>query len=147
MVVTRDHHRQLEITNAANSQTLDTLARDVRTLKRQVRRLTALLQDDATKPAGPPAAARRDFLPVPKRSFSDVVMTVPQAAAALGLGEEQVRRLLRAEKLAGIPLGGRAGWQVSREAVMEMVVARQTFPSRPASRTATAARTVRRKRP
>ena len=129
--------------NAANPATLDALARDVQTLKRQVRRLTALLQDDAAKPAGPPDAARRDLLPVPKRSFTDVVMTVPQAAAALGLGEEQVRRLLRAEKLAGIPLGGRAGWQVSRESVMGMVAGRQTFPSRPAPRTATAARTVR----
>ena len=132
--------------NAANSQSLDALARDVRTLQRQVRTLTALLQDDASKPAGPPAAARREFLPLPKRSFHDVVMTVPQAATALGLGEEQVRRLLRAEKLAGIPLGGRAGWQVSRESVTEMVEARRTFPRR-ATASATAARTVRRKRP
>ena len=124
-----------------DSATLEKLSRDVQTLKRQMRRLTAMLGAGAPDgvPAGPPQATRRDFVPVEKREFRQVVMTVAEAAAALELGEEQVRRLLRAEKLAGIPLGGRAGWQVSRESVEDMVQARQTF-TRPQSGTATAAR-------
>ena len=44
-------------------------------------------------------------------------MTVPEAAARLGLGEEQVRRLLRRGLLTGISFGGRVGWRLPRAAV------------------------------
>jgi excisionase family DNA binding protein len=104
------------------------LKREVAALQRQVRQLTGMIRPST--PSGPPADSRKDFVRLEKRDFRDVVMTVGEAAGALGLGEEQVRRLLRAEKLAGVPLGGRAGWQVSRESVMEMIAARQNF-SRP----------------
>lgn len=41
-------------------------------------------------------------------------MSVAEAAQELGLSHEQVRRHLRAGRLRGMPLGGRAGWRVSR---------------------------------
>lgn len=44
-------------------------------------------------------------------------MTVAEAAEQLGIGEEQVRRLLRSGSLAGIPLGGRYGWRISRASI------------------------------
>jgi excisionase family DNA binding protein len=44
-------------------------------------------------------------------------MTVSEAAVALRLGEEQVRRLLRQGRLLGVPYGGRRGWQVTRSSV------------------------------
>ncbi len=115
------------------------LKREVAVLQRQVRQLTGLIRE-RPGPSGPPADSRKDFVRVEKRDFRDVVMTVGEAGKALELGEEQIRRLLRAEKLAGVPLGGRAGWQVSRESVMEMAATRQTF-SRP--RTVAASRRVR----
>ena len=45
--------------------------------------------------------------------------TVAEAARDLGIGEEQVRRLLRSGVIRGIPLGGRFGWRVSRHSVAE----------------------------
>jgi excisionase family DNA binding protein len=48
-------------------------------------------------------------------------MTVAEAAIALGIGEEQVRRLLRRGQLIGVPFGGRVGWRLSREYVDEVV--------------------------
>ena len=119
--------------------------RDVDTLKREVRRLMSLLAERERGAEGPPASTRSQFLPVRHRDLRDVVMTVAEAAAHLGLGEEQVRRLLRSEKLAGIPLGGRAGWQVSRESVEDMLAARTMLP-RQRRASATAARKVRTRR-
>jgi len=45
-------------------------------------------------------------------------MTVPEAAAALGIGEEYVRRLLREGQLVGVPFGGRTGWRLPRDYVL-----------------------------
>lgn len=44
-------------------------------------------------------------------------ITVAEAAAILGVGEEQVRRLLRRGDLEGMPYGGRTGWRLSRSYV------------------------------
>lgn len=44
-------------------------------------------------------------------------MSVSEAAERLGLGEEQVRRLLRRGLLAGISFGGHVGWRLPRSAV------------------------------
>lgn len=44
-------------------------------------------------------------------------MSVSETAERLGLGEEQVRRLLRRGFLAGIPFGGHVGWRLPRSAV------------------------------
>jgi excisionase family DNA binding protein len=51
--------------------------------------------------------------------LEDTSVTVREAAAILGLGEEQVRRLLRSGDLVGVPYGGRAGWRLSRRYVEE----------------------------
>jgi excisionase family DNA binding protein len=45
-------------------------------------------------------------------------MTVPEAAAALGLSEEHVRRLLRRGDLVGVPYGGKVGWRLPRDYVL-----------------------------
>ena len=66
-----------------------------------------------------------DFEPMEVPPPGTHTMTVAEAAAALGIGEEQTRRLLRAGTLFGVPLGGRAGWCVSRSAVAELLHARQ----------------------
>jgi excisionase family DNA binding protein len=44
-------------------------------------------------------------------------MTVTEAARELGIGVEQVRRLLRSGALSGVPLGGQHGWRVARTSV------------------------------
>jgi hypothetical protein len=46
--------------------------------------------------------------------------SVAQTAAALGIGEEQVRRLLRRGELAGVSFGGRVGWRLVPEYVQEV---------------------------
>jgi excisionase family DNA binding protein len=51
--------------------------------------------------------------------LEDTSVTVREAADILGLGEEQVRRLLRTGDLMGVPYGGRAGWRLSRAYVEE----------------------------
>jgi excisionase family DNA binding protein len=62
-----------------------------------------------------------DFTPLELAPVGTHTMTVAEAAAALAIGEEQTRRLLRAGTLFGVPLGGRAGWRVSRSAVDELL--------------------------
>jgi excisionase family DNA binding protein len=62
-----------------------------------------------------------DFTPLELAPAGTHTMTVAEAAAALAIGEEQTRRLLRAGTLFGVPLGGRAGWRVSRSAVDELL--------------------------
>ena len=47
-------------------------------------------------------------------------MTVIETAAALGLGEEHVRRLLRRGDLAGVPYGGTIGWRLDRAYVTRL---------------------------
>jgi len=42
-------------------------------------------------------------------------MTVGEAAALLGIGPEQVRRLLRRGDLNGVAFGGRTGWRLDRD--------------------------------
>ena len=62
-----------------------------------------------------------DFVPLGVAPAGTHTMTVAEAAAALAIGEEQTRRLLRAGTLFGVPLGGRAGWRVSRSAAEELL--------------------------
>jgi len=47
-------------------------------------------------------------------------MTVAEAAVALGVGEEHLRRLLRRGEIAGVGFGGRVGWRLSRDYVEEL---------------------------
>lgn len=58
-----------------------------------------------------------DFGPPVRIQVGRYTMTVREAAEQLGIGEEQVRRLLRSGAIRGIPLGGRNGWRVSRAGV------------------------------
>jgi hypothetical protein len=71
-------------------------------------------------------------------------MTVPEAAAVLGITEEHVRRLLRRRDLFGVPFGGRIGWRLSHAYVAEVaaywaatreakVAVRESKTPRPAS--------------
>jgi excisionase family DNA binding protein len=128
------------VDSSSLSRAVEQLKRDIAVLRRQVRELSRMLTTHDAGSMGPPAGSRKDFVTLETRAFREVVMTVAEAGETLGLGDEQIRRLLRADKLAGVPLGGRAGWQVSRDAVMKMVAARQTF-SKP--RTANRPRRVR----
>ena len=54
-------------------------------------------------------------------------MTVAEAARELNLSIEQVRRHLRSGNLRGMPLGGRAGWRVSRADVTRFVATRRAL--------------------
>jgi excisionase family DNA binding protein len=54
-------------------------------------------------------------------------MTVAEAARELGLSLEQVRRHLRSGRLRGTPLGGRAGWRVSRADVAQFNASRHAI--------------------
>lgn len=47
-------------------------------------------------------------------------MTVAEAAVALRVSEEHVRRMLRKGQLVGVGFGGSVGWRLSRQHVEEM---------------------------
>jgi len=47
-------------------------------------------------------------------------MTVSEAAATLGIGEEHLRRLLRRGELTGVAYGGRIGWRLARDYVAQL---------------------------
>jgi len=60
------------------------------------------------------------------RPLDQVSTTVREAAALLGIGEEQVRRRLRSGELLGVPFGGRMGWRLSRDYVERLAAERAT---------------------
>jgi excisionase family DNA binding protein len=72
-----------------------------------------------------------DFAPHDVAPAGTHTMTVTEAAAALAIGEEQTRQLLRAGTLFGVPLRGRAGWRVSRSTVDELLRARKATRREP----------------
>jgi excisionase family DNA binding protein len=47
-------------------------------------------------------------------------MTVAEAAAELGVGEDHLRRLLRRGDVAGIAFGGSTGWRLARDYVRDL---------------------------
>lgn len=55
-----------------------------------------------------------EFVPMPDSPPGTFTVSVAEAARVLNLSQEQVRRHLRAGRLRGIALRGRAGWRVSR---------------------------------
>lgn len=102
----------------------------VRRLQREVAELRARLDALAGEPrdALPAASHSKEKLAWAKRHGIDLdqlksfeapapgtyTITVAAAARELELSLEQVRRHLRSGNLRGTPLGGRAGWRVSR---------------------------------
>jgi excisionase family DNA binding protein len=120
-----------------------TLERIVRRLQREVAELRARLdafeaapRTDASTPQHSAAklawAKRHDidlsaFEPHAPPALGTHTMTVAQAARELDLSIEQVRRHLRSGNLRGTPLGGRAGWRVSRADVARMAETRRAL--------------------
>jgi excisionase family DNA binding protein len=47
-------------------------------------------------------------------------MTVAEAAAKLGVGEDHLRRLLRRGDVAGVAFGGSTGWRLARDYVRDL---------------------------
>jgi excisionase family DNA binding protein len=59
------------------------------------------------------------------RPTEEISATVREAAEVLGVGEEQIRRLLRSGGLLGIPYGGRRGWRIPRAHLQEVAAERR----------------------
>ena len=74
--------------------------------------------------ADPFELAFHEGVPVHPRPTEELSATVHEAAGLLGLGEEQVRRLLRDGVLVGIPYGGRRGWRIPRRHLEEFAAER-----------------------
>lgn len=72
--------------------------------------------------------AHHEGVPVAAPSLRHAGLTVRQAAGLLGVGEEQVRRLLRRGELLGVPFGGRTGWRLSRDYVERLAAGRARRP-------------------
>jgi excisionase family DNA binding protein len=68
-----------------------------------------------------------NFEPLDASPVGTHTMNVAEAARALGLSLEQVRRHLRSGHLRGTALGGRAGWRVSRADVERFRVTREAL--------------------
>ena len=105
------------------------LQRDLEELRRFVglapRRHSAELLDWAERLGIDPD----DFEPMELPPVGTHTLTVAEAAQMLTLSEEHTRRLLRSGALFGVPLGGRAGWRVSRSAVEELLRQRGYAPT------------------
>jgi excisionase family DNA binding protein len=56
--------------------------------------------------------------------LGDLTCDTHEAAQLLGYSDEHVRRLLREGKLLGIAHGGRTGWRLSREYVLQLATRR-----------------------
>lgn len=112
-----------------HTTSVSALQQVVRRLQREVAelraRLDAITTDGEDQAAGKPskemaAWAKRhavdldELEPFDPPSLGTHTMTVAEAARELDLSLEQVRRHLRSGHLRGTPLGGRAGWRVSR---------------------------------
>ncbi len=113
----------------------------VRRLQREVAELRARLDAMTDAAADAPPRHSKEKLAWAKRHRIDLgdfeqfeppppgtyTMTVAEAARQLDLSLEQVRRHLRSGQLRGTPLGGRAGWRVSRADVTRFRAARQAL--------------------
>jgi|HubBroStandDraft_6_1064221.scaffolds.fasta_scaffold37006_3 excisionase family DNA binding protein len=73
----------------------------------------------------PFSRAFQQGIPVDSRSIEEVSASVHEAAEKLGIGEEQVRRLLRSGELIGVPYGGRRGWRISRDYLDDLAAQRR----------------------
>jgi len=74
----------------------------------------------AEQPQGGSGESPSASVTAPGLSLRYSGMTVAQAAVVLGVGEEQVRRLLRRGELEGVSLGGKAGWRLDPAYVREV---------------------------
>jgi len=70
------------------------------------------------RPAGADGSGPRGDAGAPSIRYSG--MSVAEAAGALGVSEEHVRRLLRDGQLAGVAFGGRVGWRLPREEIEQV---------------------------
>lgn len=114
-------------------ETLRDLQEKVDRLQAQLDALAAQLPTHAHPPEVVAWAQRHgidldEFVPYPDMPPGTFTMSVAEAARDLRLSEEQVRRHLRSGRLEGVPLGGRAGWRVSRFAVTQMRLDREGLP-------------------
>jgi len=98
--------------------------------------LTDVVRSLLASGSTPARPSDREFEDVSVPSLEEASVTVPEAAQMLGIGAEQVRRLLRADRLAGVNLGGRAGWRVSRRSINSLIRERQTHGTGRTARTA-----------
>jgi excisionase family DNA binding protein len=80
----------------------------------------ALIEND-----DPFAQAVREGVRIQPRPTEEISATVREAAEVLGVGEEQIRRLLRSGGLLGIPYGGRRGWRIPRAHLQEVAAERR----------------------
>jgi len=69
-----------------------------------------------------------EFVTLPSPPPGTYTMSVEEAALVLNLSQEQVRRHLRAGRLHGVPLRGRAGWRVSRIDMVRFKAEREGLP-------------------
>ena len=69
----------------------------------------------------------KEFEPLDAPQVGTHTMSVAEAARELNLSLEQVRRHLRSGNLRGTPLGGRAGWRVSRVDVARLKEMREAL--------------------
>lgn len=103
----------------ADDAVVDALALELQRAMAAVRSAQRLLAQLDREPKG--RGGRRQ--PAPTRQTRDlryVGMTVAEAASALGVGEEHLRRLLRRGELSGVAYGGRTGWRLPRDYVLDL---------------------------
>ncbi len=123
------------------TRSVTTVSETVRRLERELAELQARLDAmTATPPpqthspearawAGKHGIDLEEFVPFPSAPPGTFTMSVADAAGELQLSQEQVRRYLRSGRLRGVPLGGRAGWRVSRYDVARFRAERDGFPA------------------
>jgi len=114
---------------------LDQIRKDMRVMRGLMMQVVELLRIVAAPRLGPADAS--EFETVDVLPLEDVAISVSEAAASLGIGAEQTRRLLRSGLLGGVQLGGRRGWLVSKASVQRLRLERSLAgaPSLPAAKT------------
>lgn len=110
--------RQWAPTGPAEQARLAELQATLDRAEKEIKSALTIARDLARRPVGRPPRQQRPITVRDDLRFAG--MGVAEAAVALGFSEEYVRRQCRRGVLVGVPFGGKTGWRLPRDYILDL---------------------------